>query len=179
MLSRLTEEEWEHHCPQRRYERRRQKSRELRKLFRSLPRHLSHIEPTQQACLQQVYQSLRYDELRMGNNPLRQAQPQRQNPPCLHDYHQDRTRILQATHLRPHQTTAPQRSNNRLKTRISIKELWDGSGKLASLSLASALVEGEESREGKEALRLRTHGVMNPTQIHPLHPAQLRLQARQ
>ena len=175
MLSHLTEEEWEHHCPQRMYERRKQKSRGLRKRLKSRLRHPSHIEPTQQACLPQVYRSLRCGDLRMGNNLLQPAQFQSQSPRCLHDYPRDRIHILQPTRLRPHQTTVPQRNNNRLKTLISIKELWDGSGKLASLSPVLALVEGGEAMEAR---RLRTHGVMNPTRTHPLRPAQLRLKAR-
>lgn len=138
MLSRLTEEEWEHHFPQKRYERRRQKSKELRKLFKSLPRRPSHIELTPQACLLQVYPSLQYGDLGMRNHLLQLIQLQSQKPRCLHDYHQDRTRILQQTHHHLRQTTAPLRNNNLLKIHISIKELWGGSGKPVSLYLALA-----------------------------------------
>ena len=169
MLSRLTEGGWEHPCPQKRYKRRRRKSKGLRKLLKSLPHLPYHIEPTQQACLPQVYRSLRYTDSRVGNHPARQVRLQSQNPRCLHDYRQDRTRILQ-THLRLRRTTPLLRNNNLLKVHISIRELWDGSGKPVSLCLALASVGG---KEGREARRLRIHGVKSPTRIHPQRPAHL------
>ena len=137
-LSRLIEEEWEHHCPQNRYKRRRKKSKELSKLLKSLPRLPSHIEPTLRACLLRISRSLRYGDLRMGKQPLQTNRLQSQNPRCLPDYHQGRIRILQQTHLHLRQIIAPLRSNNLLKTHISIKEPWHDSGKLVFLSLALA-----------------------------------------
>lgn len=130
MLPRQTEEEQEDPCPQ--------KSKQLRKLFKSLPRRPSHVEPTQQARLLRIYRSLRYGDFRTGNQPLQPVRLQSQNPRCLHDYHQDRTLILQQTHRHLRLTTALLRNNNPLKTHISIKEPWDGLGKLVSLSLALA-----------------------------------------
>lgn len=138
MLSHLSGEEQEHHCPQRKHEQRRQRIKERHRLLKKLAHRPFHIEPIQQACLLQVYRSLRYGDLRMGNHPLQPVRLQSQNPRCLHGCHQDRTRILQPTQLHLHQTTAPLRNSSLLKTSISIKELWDGSGKLASLSLVSA-----------------------------------------
>ena len=135
MLSRLSGEEREHHCPQKAHKRRKQKSKERHRLFKNL---VSHIEPTQQACLLQVYRSLPYGDLRMVNYLLLPARLQSQNPRCLHDYHQDKTRTLRQTHLHLPQTTAPLRNNSLPKPNISIKGLWDGSGKLVSLSLALA-----------------------------------------
>lgn len=106
----------------------------LRKLLKNLPGHPFRIEPTRQASRPQVYQSLRYGDLKMGSNPLQPVRLQSQNPHCLHGYHQDKTHILQRTRLRLRRTTIPLPNHNLRKTNISIKELWDGLAKLVYLS---------------------------------------------